>query len=32
MWINSKYITCKGKLDQLYEEKADGIRIRNKCD
>ena len=29
---HSEYITCKSKLDQLYEEKANGIRIRSKCD
>ena len=29
---NSKYITCKSKLDQLYKGKANGIRIRSKCD
>ena len=29
---NSEYITSKSKLDQLYEEKANGIRIRSKCD
>ena len=29
---NSEYISCKSKLDQFYEEKANGIRIRSKCD
>ena len=29
---NSECITCKAKLDQLYDEKANGIRLRNKCD
>ena len=29
---NSKCISCKSKLDQFYEEKANGIRIRRKCD
>ena len=29
---NSEYISYKSKLDQLYEEKANGIRIRSKCD
>ena len=28
---NSEYISCKSKLDQFYEEKANGIRIRSKC-
>ena len=27
-----EYISCKSKLDQFYEEKANGIRIRSKCD
>ena len=29
---NSEYISCKSKLDQFYEEKVSGIRIRSKCD
>ena len=29
---NSEYISCKSKLDQFYEEKANDIRIRSKCD
>ena len=29
---NSEYITCQIKLDQLYEEKANVVRIRSKCD
>ena len=29
---NSDYISCKSKLDQFYKEKANGIRIRSKCD
>ena len=29
---NCEYISCKSKLDQFYEEKANGIRIRSKCD
>ena len=29
---NSEYNLCKSKLDQFYEEKANGIRIRSKCD
>ena len=29
---NSEYISCKSKLDQFYKEKANGIRIRSKCD
>ena len=28
---NSEYVFCKSKLDQFYEEKTYGIRIRNKC-
>ena len=29
---NSEYIECKNKLEQIYTEKANGIRIRSKCD
>ena len=29
---NSEYITCKNKLDQLYDEKANGVGIKSKCD
>ena len=29
---NFEYITCKSKLDQLYGEKANIIRVRSKCD
>ena len=29
---NSQYITCKSKLDQLYNEKTNSVRIRSKCD
>ena len=29
---NSKYISCKTKLDQTYEEKANCSRIRSKRD
>ena len=29
---NSEYITWKIKLDQLNKEKANGIRIKRKCD
>ena len=29
---NSEFITSKSKLDQLYDEKANGIRLRSKCD
>ena len=29
---NSEYIECKNKLEQIYSEKANGIRIRSKCD
>ena len=29
---NSEYISGKSKLDQFYEEKVSGIRIRSKCD
>ena len=28
----SEYISCKSKLDQFYEEKTNGIRIRSKYD
>ena len=28
---NSEYVFCKSKLDQFYEEKTYGIRIRSKC-
>ena len=29
---NSKYISCKSKLNQFYEEKTNGFIIRSKCD
>ena len=29
---NFEYISCKSKLDQFYEEKANGTGIRSKCD
>ena len=28
---NEYYIACKNKLDSIYEEKANGIKIRSKC-
>ena len=32
-WLdNSECISCKSKLDQFYEEKANSIGIRSKCD
>ena len=29
---NEEYDECKNKLEQIYQEKVDGIRIRSKCD
>ena len=29
---NSEYIDCRNKLDKIYEQKINGIRIRSKCD
>ena len=29
---SSEYIECKNKLEQIYTEKTNGIRIRSKCD
>ena len=29
---NREYIETNGKLDKIYQEKANGIRIRSKCD
>ena len=26
------YLNCKSKLDEIYSEKLDGVRIRSKCD
>ena len=26
------YLECKNNLEQIYQEKANGIKIRNKCD
>ena len=28
---NSEYIDCRNKLDEIYEQKINGIRIRSKC-
>ena len=27
-----EYLDCKSKLDEIYSKKADGVRIRSKCD
>ena len=29
---NLKYIDCRNKLNKIYEQKINGIRIRSKCD
>ena len=29
---SQKYLDCKSKLDEIYSKKADGVRIRSKCD
>ena len=29
---NFEYTSCKSKLDQLYQEKANSTRIKSKCD
>ena len=29
---NSEYIDCRNKLDKIYEQKSNGMRIRSKCD
>ena len=29
---NIEYIACKDKLDAIYEKKANGLKIRSKCD
>ena len=29
---NLEYIDCRNKLDKIYEQKINGIRIRSKCD
>ena len=29
--INPEYLECKNRLENIYEEKANGIRIRSKC-
>ena len=32
-WMeNLEYIDCRNKLDKIYEQKINGIRIRSKCD
>ena len=28
---NLEYIDCRNKLDKIYEQKINGIRIRSKC-
>ena len=30
--FDRKYLDCKNKLEQIYEEKANGIKIRSKCE
>ena len=29
---NEDYLACKTKLDKIYDKKAEGLRIRSKCD
>ena len=29
---NLEYIGCRNKLDKIYKQKINGIRIRSKCD
>ena len=29
---SQKYLECKSKLDEIYSKKANGVRIRSKCD
>ena len=29
---NLEYIDCRNKLEKIYEQKINGIRIRRKCD
>ena len=29
---NLEYMDCRNKLDKIYEQKINGIRIRSKCD
>ena len=29
---NEDYLACKTKLDQIYDKKVEGLRIRSKCD
>ena len=29
---NSEYVDCTNKLDKIYEQKMNGMRIRSKCD
>ena len=29
---NEDYQACKTKLDQIYDKKVEGLKIRNKCD
>ena len=29
---SQKYLDCKSKLDKIYSKKANGVRIRSKCD
>ena len=29
---SQNYLDCKSKIDEIYFKKADGVRIRSKCD
>ena len=29
---NEDYLSCKTKLDKIYDKKNDGLRIRSKCE
>ena len=30
--FDNHYLECKNNLEQIYQEKANGIKIRSKCD
>ena len=30
--FDDNYLECKNNLEQIYQEKANGIKIRSKCD
>ena len=29
---SQKYLNCKSNLDEIYSKRAEGVRIRSKCD